>query len=73
MPITYTQNDVDHARRIGDEVCGVAFIWDLVSINGAGFTLLREPTHTDEDIARAEAKIRGDRDVVWLKIEEVKS
>jgi hypothetical protein len=68
----YTQKDADRFRKFGDEAEGVAFDWCLVNINGAGFTLLREPHHSDEQIKRAENKIRGNRDVIWLKVANIK-
>jgi hypothetical protein len=43
----------------------------LASSEGAYFILLREPHHSDEDIAKAKALIRGDRDVVWMRVVQV--
>lgn len=60
----YTKADADKARAFGDVAEGVAYDWWLVNADGAGFCLLREPHHTDEDILRALAKVRRDRDVV---------
>ena len=53
------------ARRIGDVTPnGVAFDWWLVSAEGAGFALLREAQHSDDDIERARRHLLADRDVV---------
>lgn len=68
MTTTYTRDEVARFRKHGDVTRnGVVFDWCLVSINGAGFTVIREPHHTDEDIEIAKQQIRSDRDVVWMR------
>lgn len=61
---TYNQQELESARRQKDVSAGVAFNWWLANIDGAGFALLREPHHTDADIAAAKAEIYRNRDVV---------
>ena len=46
----------------------VYFDWWLINSNGAGFEVLREPCHTDKDIAAAVEHLRQDRDVVHLHV-----
>ena len=46
----------------------VHFNWWLISSQGAGFELLREPHHTDADIAAAADYIRNDRDCLHLHV-----
>jgi hypothetical protein len=59
------QERVAHARKHHDVTNnGVAFEWWLANCDGAGFLILREPHHTDEDIDRAKSLIKADRDVV---------
>lgn len=60
----YTPRDLADARRHHDVVLGVAFQWWLVSRDGAGFALLREPHHTDAEIEAAKAELLRNRDVV---------
>jgi hypothetical protein len=65
-PVTW--EDVKKARVHGDktpEACGdMTFDWWLANINGAGFLLFREPRHTDEDVEKAKAFLKRERDVV---------
>ena len=45
----YTITERDRCAAAGDVTKnGVVFDYELVSINGAHFTLIREPYHTDE-------------------------
>jgi len=65
MSTTYTRAEVDRMRKFGDETKnGVVFDWWLRSAAGAGFCLIREPHHNDQDIEAARQQIRRDRDVV---------
>src|SRR5262245_32048877 len=72
----YSRADVEKERKHGNVTSnGVVFDWWHVNINGAGFALIREPFHTDEDMQKAERLIRGDRDVITLshaKVQPVK-
>ena len=66
---TYTTIERDRCANAVDVTKnGVVFDWELVNINGAGFTLIREPHHTDDDIRIAEEHLRRDRDVVRLSV-----
>lgn len=66
---TYTTTERDSCANAGDVTPnGVVFDWELVNINGAGFTLIREPHHTDDDIRIAEEYLRRERDVVRLSV-----
>jgi hypothetical protein len=59
------QQEMERSRHCNEvTAANVAFAYELVSSAGAAFTLYREPFHTDDDIAKAAAKIKGDRDVV---------
>ncbi len=63
--MTYSQTELAKFKRFGDVTPnGVVFDWWLASRNGAGFCLLREPHHTDDDIEKAKRHIETDRDVV---------
>jgi len=43
----YTTPERDRCASFGDVTKnGVIFDWELVNINGAAFTLIREPHHT---------------------------
>jgi hypothetical protein len=62
---TYTPQEVALFREHHDVTPnGVAFDWWLVSADGAGFCLIREPQHTDADIEEAQAYLHRQRDVV---------
>jgi len=62
--ITYTPERVEKLRNFGYVTRnGVVYDYDLCSA-GAMFGLFREPHHTDEDIEKAAAELRRDRDVV---------
>lgn len=66
---TYTTTERDRCANAGDVTPnGVVFDWELVNINGAGFTLIREPHHTDDHIRIAEEYLRRERDVVRLSV-----
>jgi hypothetical protein len=66
---TYTTTERDSCANSGDVTPnGVVFDWELVNINGAGFTLIREPHHTDDDIRIGEEYLRYERDVVRLSV-----
>jgi hypothetical protein len=68
MP-TYTRTERDSCANAGDVTRnGIVFDYQLVSINGAHFTLIREAHHTDDDIRIAEEHLRRDRDVVGLSV-----
>lgn len=68
----YTRKEIERLRNFGDVTKnGVVFDWELVSCEGAGFTLLREAHHTDADIEEAKRQIRRDRDVVRMSVEDV--
>ena len=62
--MNYTAVDLATARKDGDIAEGVCFLWGLASKDGASFTLLREPHHTDDDLLRARAYLIRQRDVV---------
>lgn len=64
MNNTYTPDELNQAYKHHDVVKGVAFLWWLVNINGAGFALLREPHHSDEEIQAAKDELHRNRDVV---------
>lgn len=71
--ITYTQEELDRARKGGDVIAsasthGVAFKAWLEGSAGAGFALLREPNHSNDDIARAKRWLVNNRDVVVLYV-----
>lgn len=69
MPLTYTPAELEREKRDGNVTAnGVVFEWWLISADGAGFALYREPHHTDEDIALAKNLLRNDRDVVKLEV-----
>lgn len=58
-------DEVARCREHGDVTpSGVAFNWGLAGPNGASFTLIREAHTTDDDIERAKAYLRAERDVV---------
>ena len=60
---------LDRAKRRGNVTPnGVAFDWWLVNADGAGYELLREPHHSDEDIEAAKRYLRGNHDVVTLRV-----
>ena len=62
---TYTRKEVERFRKSGNVTeNGVVFDWWLVNCDGAGFCLIREPHHTDDDIKKAREHIKNDRDVV---------
>lgn len=64
--ITYAPAQVERYRKFGDVTSnGVVFDYDLCSA-GAMFGLIREAHHTDENIEKAAAELRRDRDVVGL-------
>jgi len=66
---TYTITERDRCAAAGYVTKnGVIFDYELVSINGAHFTLIREPHHTDDDIKLAEEHVRRDHDVVGLSV-----
>ncbi len=58
------------AKQHQDVAAGttVYFHWWLASSAGAGFTLLREPQHTDKEIIKAKSVIRNSRDVVTMNV-----
>jgi hypothetical protein len=61
----YTRAELEKFRKYGDVTKnGVVFDWWLASCEGAGFRLIREPHHTDEDIELAKHYLKSDRDVV---------
>lgn len=47
---------------------GVAYTWDIVSSQGASFILYPGPEHTADDVKRAKAEIRAERDVVSIRV-----
>jgi len=62
---SYTRAETERLRKFGDVTRnGVVFDWWLASSAGAGFRLIREAHHTDDDIKVAKAHLRGARDVV---------
>jgi hypothetical protein len=66
---THTISERDRCAAAGYVTTkGVVFDYELVSINGAHFTLIREPHHTDDDIRIAEEHVRRDHDVVQLSV-----
>lgn len=63
----YTREQVERFRKFHDVTKnGVVFDWWLVNCNGAGFCLIREPHHTDEDMFQAIQYIKRDRDVAGM-------
>lgn len=61
----YSSEQVEKFRRQHDVTPnGVVFDWWLASCEGAGFCLIRESHHTDQDIETAKKYLRADRDVV---------
>lgn len=57
--------DVLRAVNHGDVTeWGVSFLWSFAGSEGARFTLIREPFHTDEDIEKSKQQLKRDRDVV---------
>jgi hypothetical protein len=61
----YTSEDAHRFAKYGDTAEGVPFDYWLCGAAGAGFCLV--PTrgvHTDEQVGRARAKLKRDRDVV---------
>lgn len=65
MNRTYSPETLAAAKKIHDVTpSGVAFDWWLASAAGAGFLLLREPHHTDEQIEAAKSYLKRERDVV---------
>jgi hypothetical protein len=74
-PMTnYTITERDRCAAAGDVTKnGVVFDYELVSINGAHFTLIREPYHTDDDIRIAKEHLRRDHDVVKLSVARLES
>lgn len=69
----YTESELAEARRYGNTIAsaspdGVAFMEWLAGPNGMGFALLREPSHSDEDIARAKRWLYANRDVEYLHV-----
>lgn len=66
---TFTINERDRCAAAGYVTKnGVVFDYELVSINGAHFILIREPHHTDDDIRIAEEHVRAEHDVVQLSV-----
>jgi|SRR5215211_5985150 hypothetical protein len=71
---TYTITERDRCAAAGDVTKnGVVFDYELVSIYGAHFTLIREPHQTDDDIRIAEEHVRRDHDVVQLSVARLES
>lgn len=71
--LTYTPEELAAARKRGDLIVsastnGVAYRWWLAGADGAGFALLREPNHSDDDIAHATRWLMNSRDVVELRV-----
>lgn len=71
---TFTINERDRCAAAGYVTKnGVIFDYELVSINGAHFILIREPHHTDDDIRIAEEHVRSEHDVVQLSVARLES
>ena len=71
---TYTTAQRDRFAKFGDVTKnGVVFDWELASIAGAAFTLIREPHRTDADMQLAEHHLRSNRDVVSLSMPILKT
>lgn len=71
---TFTINERDRCAAAGYVTKnGVVFDYQLVSINGAHFILIREPHHTDDDIRIAEEHVRAEHDVVQLSVARLES
>lgn len=49
----------------------IAYEYRICSADGASFVLLREPHHTDLDIARAKRYLYNVEDVVALTVERI--
>lgn len=63
--MTYSREEMERCRKFGDVTPnGVVFDWWLAGPGGAGFALIREPHHTDDDIEKAKSHLRRERDVV---------
>jgi hypothetical protein len=59
---------IKQARRWGQEVAGIAYNEWLAGPDGMSFELLPEDHHTAEDVKRAKAQLRRDRDVVSIRV-----
>jgi hypothetical protein len=70
MPRRFSKEEYDRIRQWGHDATdnGVLFDWGLAGPDGAWFTLIREPHHTDADIAVAKRQLYNDRDVVSLSV-----
>jgi hypothetical protein len=72
-----TSTELKEIREQGHDVTppesgGVVFEWWIVNMNGAGFKLIQEPHHSDEDIENAKKYLRRERDVVGaIRVENV--
>jgi len=69
-PLEFTERRIK-ARRAYDVIpagIDMAFEWGLAGPNGAHFTLLAEPWHTTNDIKKAKAYLRNNRDVVSIDV-----
>lgn len=67
----YSPDQLQTARGFGAVTGndnGIAYIEWLAGPQGCGFALLREPHHTDEDIAHAKRWLKDSRDVVTVEV-----
>lgn len=63
--MSYSREETQRFRKAGDVTPnGVVFDWYLLGPDGAHFVLIRGPHHTAEDIAKAKAYLKRNRDVV---------
>lgn len=72
--INHSQARLDKARYYDDVTRGltpVCYEWGLQNVDGSWYRLLREPHHTDQDIARAKSYLRNSQDVVSLTVERL--
>ena len=71
IALTYTPEDLARARAAGDATAGpasVAYTWWLEGPEGAGYALLREPSHTDSAIQQAKRWLVNNHDVVRMHV-----
>lgn len=68
----YSPEELIRARQYGDcivtDTTTVAYQEWLSSPEGMSFILLREPHHTDDDIAYAKSFLRDNRDVLTIYV-----
>lgn len=58
-----------HFQDVTRTAVPIAYEYTLVNADGAAFTLLREPQHSDADIRKAKSYLYNQQDVVSLRTE----